>query len=242
MVRGLGRIQPAGVRTQQCQVLVQMYMAMADPAVSIVIAIAGTVAICGLVYNCLWGTDRRLFRSREYCYKDLAVPIVSDAEFCEFPAFKAAGVPARYVAAKRFQLCDLHLDYPPERLAPDMIWEEIPTINSPWGEDTDDLYWYIKRTLGKEMRDFLASKTVAQLIMDFYEVERRILWCDAPYEPALWPLDKKRLKRKTKDGSLPSDYFRRTTVAEVLADAYELRLQDQTGKGKRAHNPRRCSE
>jgi predicted AAA+ superfamily ATPase len=135
----------------------------------IIIALGAVIAI-GIAYDVLWGRDKRLFRSRSYCYKNLKVPPMSDEEFGNYQHFVDKRIPGEYAIQKRHLLADEYLDYPWECLHPDMTWDDIPLDSSPWERDIDGLHDYI-RQYNADPRDFLSKKTVAEIIVCFYLYE-----------------------------------------------------------------------
>ena len=193
--------------------------------------IAGVLAlvvVSGIIYNVLWGRDRRLLRSRAYCYRDLHVPSVSDSEFSNSEYFEGTPVPKRYLVAKRFELGDYYLDFPPDRLDADMRWEDVPLDPSPWCRELDDLFGYIKKNFAiGEPEKFLKGKTIGEIIQSFYEFERNICWNDARVKPPGWEHTGaiRELNKRIGTGQLPQNYLDKATIADILPNLYEWRTK-----------------
>lgn len=140
-----------------------------------IIVLSSIVIIGGIIYENLWGSYKRTFRSREYCYKDLKIVPISDEEFESYELFRINNIPEDYIIKKRNWLCDEILDYPPDRMHPDMIWDEIPLLSEPCGMGDSDLEldYHIERC-GGNPKTFLKRKTFAKVIVDLYKIEMNL--------------------------------------------------------------------
>ena len=50
--------------------------------------VLGILVILGLLWDMLYGRDRRILRSREHCYRDLNIHPLTDKDFCAHSLFK----------------------------------------------------------------------------------------------------------------------------------------------------------
>lgn len=150
------------------------------------VVLLGLFVVGGIVYNMLFGSDRRMVRSREWCYRNLDLPPLPDDEFCNYQLFRARNVPSKYALAKRFEIADSFLDYPPDRLYPEMVWEDIPLDSSPWERDLLALNEYLLYGLRVDPEAFLKGNTIAEIIVGMYDIERGDLRNDVTLRPGSW--------------------------------------------------------
>jgi len=117
-----------------------------------------------------WGSGKRMFHNRDFCKKYLDNPKISDSDFYNNELFKINNIPKDYIIKKRNWLCDEILDYPIDRIHPNMIFDEIPSILSLFNDSDLELYSHIK-ICGGNPKIFLKGKTLAQVIVDLYNLE-----------------------------------------------------------------------
>lgn len=131
--------------------------------------VLGILVILCLLWDMLYGRDRRILRSREHCYRDLNIHPLTDEDFCAHSLFKKYKIPKDFTMRMRRDLADKYLDFPVEKLHPDMVWEEIPLDPSPWQRDIEGLYDFVDELAGNHKYKF-ENKTVAQIIVDLYSM------------------------------------------------------------------------
>ena len=127
-------------------------------------------AVLGLYvsYTGFWGRHRRLFRSLEYTYKHLAVSSLSDQEFAQHPTFRSSTIPPDKAIEYRHFLADA-LDYPPDRLHPEMLFNEIP-LEWSLDRELDDLMYFVEDHGGK-WESFLENRTVGEIVIAMWDLE-----------------------------------------------------------------------
>lgn len=170
----------------------------------------------------------RIFRSRDSFYKNSVAQPLSDESFYEIGGFFGRMIPKEYALAKRIELSDC-LDFPSNRLHPDMIWENIPYrphMFRFYYEWVDDLHDYIK-ALGYDSDSFLSGRTISQIIDAFYQVERIVIWNSMNEYPPGWELEISKLKKKLKYGKQSLDFFANHTIADVIIVLYKIRKNIQ---------------
>ena len=188
---------------------------------NVVISIVYAVTLLCIGYSLLWGSDKRLLRSRDYCYKDLKIPKLSDEDFYHCDTFANSPIPKEYVIAKRHELSDYYLDYPPECLHPDMIWDDIPICISPWERNIDELCDYLLFVYGIKHEVFFKEKKVADVICELYELESKKLLSDIQSIPESWSTEIGCIRKSLILKSKIKEYFRKTTAADIVMSQYK---------------------
>lgn len=131
--------------------------------------ILGGLVVCVLLWDLLYGPDRRILRSREFCYRHLSIPPMDDDAFSSYPLFQERGVPRDFILKLRRDIADDYLDFPVDRLHPDMRWDEIPLDKSPWWRDLEGLDDYITELTDAKPFEF-GDQTVAEVFVRLYEL------------------------------------------------------------------------
>lgn len=183
----------------------------------------GAIGAAALVYDLVWGPDKRYFRSRAYCYRNSESRVMVDAEFFESGGFAEKRIPEQYVLAKRIEIADC-LDYPPDRLHPEMNWEQIPLERSTfWDRADDELVDYIK-ALDQDPQEFLSGRSIKEIISDLYHLEQAITWHNLREHPVGWEREITKFKREIKQGKRQKDSLHGQSVASVIMDLYRMRI------------------
>lgn len=182
----------------------------------------GMVCMWG-IYSLLCGRNRRLIWSREHIYRNICIDPISDDQFCSHKLFQENCIPREYVLAKRWEIGDYYLDFPPEYLNPEMKCEDIPFEPSIY-EDIDGLTHYLKG-MGVDPEKLICNNTVAQLIVNMYNVEKGIIWFRDSYIPFWWRKELKKIEKNTKlplqDVSLNG-----ISVADLVVKLWNIRSID----------------
>jgi hypothetical protein len=76
------------------------------------------LAIIGLLYDVLYGRDKRIVWSREHVYRNSGLRDIPDEEFCSHKLFIEHEVPRDFVRKMRKALSDWYLDFLEEKLDP----------------------------------------------------------------------------------------------------------------------------
>lgn len=189
-----------------------------------IIIIAAFVFASCIIYSLLWGADRSLVRTREYCYRNLQIPTISDDEFSKNELFLNKGIPKLYIIAKRYEIADEYLDFPIKKLDPNMVWNQIPLDSSFWGRSIRDFSYYI-RHLGLSPHDLLNDKSIAQIIDEIYKCENILIDVDKNWLPGYWYDDLREIRRNIRKGLLPPDFLTRSSVAEVIEYIWNIRTK-----------------
>jgi len=177
----------------------------------------------GGIYTTIWGRNKRILFSRAFCYKKKGLELVSEDDFCSNIIFNNERIPREYILAKRWEISDYYLDFPPECLHPDMIWEEIPRIPSVRSDIEAFVYYLL--SLGVIPKDVICGKTIAQIIVEMYRIEKVIIFSRNIDEPYWWRNEFRKIRRQINKGLLPKDSLEKISVADLLIKLWEVRTE-----------------
>lgn len=183
-----------------------------------------------LIYDVVWGPHKGTFRGREFRYRDSTITPITDDAFYEQGHFAERNIPKDYAIAKRIELADAILDYPPERLLPDMTWKEVPLESCqsifPILGSEDDLAEYVEH-IGFTPASSLADKTVAEIIELLFALETALPWTEARLKPIGWEHEYESLMMKIERGELSAELLTKASIADSVIRFYRMRTEQR---------------